>query len=63
MIVLVTESNPKNPMSISFIESRKIFLLVSKPESRRDNEPKKENGFKKRFGVATIVILENYGKP
>jgi len=24
---------------------------------------KKENGFKKRFGVATIVILENYGKP
>jgi len=24
---------------------------------------KKENGFEKRFGVATIVIMENYGKP
>jgi len=26
-------------------------------------EPKKENGFKRDLGVATIVILENYGKP
>jgi len=24
---------------------------------------KKRNGFKKRFGVATIIILENYEKP
>jgi len=24
---------------------------------------KKEKGFKKDLGVATIVILENYGKP
>jgi len=23
----------------------------------------KENGFKKDLGVATIVIMENYGKP
>jgi len=34
-----------------------------KPESRREDEPKKKTGLKKRFGVATIVILENYGKP
>jgi len=26
-------------------------------------QTKKENKFEKRFGVATIVILENYGKP
>jgi len=38
-------------------------MFLSQPESRREGEPEKENGFKKRFGVATIVILENYGKP
>jgi len=32
-------------------------------ESRQDNEPKKKMGLKKRFGVATIVILENYENP
>jgi len=26
-------------------------------------QTKKENGFEKRFGVATIVILENYKTP
>jgi len=36
---------------------------VSQPESLRDGEPKKKTSFKKRYGVATIVILENYGKP
>ena len=36
---------------------------MSQPKSRRDNEPKKKTGLKKRFGVTTIVILENYGKP
>jgi len=29
----------------------------------RDDKPKKKTGLKKRFGVATIVILENYEKP
>ena len=27
MIIPITESNPKNPMSICFIESREIFLV------------------------------------
>jgi len=31
-------------------------MRLSQPKSRRDDEPKKENEFEKRFGVATIVI-------
>jgi len=27
MIIPIIESNPKNPMSICFIESREIFLV------------------------------------
>jgi len=37
-------------------------MYLSQPESRREGETKKKTGLKKRFGVATIVILENYGK-
>jgi len=37
--------------------------VLSQPESRREGELKKENRFKKDLGVATIGILENYGKP
>jgi len=37
--------------------------VLSQPGSRRDGEPKKKTGLKKKLGVATIVILENYGKP
>jgi len=29
MIIPITESNPKNPMSICFIESREIFFGIS----------------------------------
>ena len=29
MIIPISESNPKNPMSICFIESREIFLYIS----------------------------------
>jgi len=36
---------------------------LSQQESRWDNEPKKKTSFKKKkIGVTTIVILENYGK-
>ena len=35
-----------------------IITIMSQPESRWDNEPKKkENGFKKRLRVATTVIF------
>jgi len=36
---------------------------MSQPGPRQDDEPKKKTGLKRRFGVATIVILESYGKP
>ena len=36
---------------------------LSQSESQWDNEPKKKTSLKRDLGVATIVILENYGKP
>ena len=38
-------------------------VLLSQPKSRRDDEPKKKMSLTRDLGVATIVILENYGKP
>jgi len=38
-------------------------IYLSQPGSRREGEPKKKTGLKRDLGVATIVILENYGKP
>ena len=44
-----------------------LVSLVELPsvatEIRTGRWTKKENEFEKRFGVATIVILENYEKP
>jgi len=52
-------NNPYRGKHIRFTSN----LRLSQPKSRREGEPKKENEFKKIFGVATIVIMENYGKP
>ena len=39
------------------------MIKVSQPKSRQDDEPKKKMGLTRDLGVATIVILEHYGKP
>ena len=43
----------------SLVESPAVATGIA---TRRRTE-KKENGFKRDLGVATIVIMENYGKP
>jgi len=42
---------------------RIFYMFMCRNQNRDEKANQKRNGFKKDLGVATIVILENYGKP
>jgi len=52
---------PKPSHHVSKRESKPKYECRNR--NRDETTHQKENGFNKRFGVATIVVLENYGKP